>query len=387
MNKINNSLFKFIKRKKINIAPTTHINSMQLFWKRFFTKKINIFSLILFLIILVIILIGLLFIKNSSIKPLSDSWYTNDLPSMYNKIIKRSFEKGEQLNFIRRMAEISKQNANLNGTKPIFEILYDSAFDSGGNLTTTTDIVTLYYNPYDLIKAINLYTDQKIHFNDLILGSNSRGIDIYSRIFISIAISLTIIITSIFINIFIGFSLGALFALNSHKWYAKIIDSISTIINSLPEIIWIFILCIFMGTKWWSILIIFSLISWTSFYEISKNEILELNKSDFIIALKSIGLNKFQISYYHLFKRVLPSHLILLTEKLNNGILIISSLVFLEFINESNNINIGVILKEAINSMQTNSLYLVVTSIIIIWFTISLKLFSNSLANTYNPKI
>jgi len=136
---------------------------------------------------------------------------------MYNKIIKRSFEKGEQLNFIRRMAEISKQNANLNGTKPIFEILYDSAFDSGGNLTTTTDIVTLYYNPYDLIKAINLYTDQKILFNDLILGSNSRGIDIYSRIFISIAISLTIIITSIFINIFIGFSLGALFALNSHK--------------------------------------------------------------------------------------------------------------------------------------------------------------------------
>ena len=63
MNKINNSLFKFIKRKKINISPTTHINSMQLFWKRFFAKKINIFSLILFLIILVIILIGLLFIK------------------------------------------------------------------------------------------------------------------------------------------------------------------------------------------------------------------------------------------------------------------------------------------------------------------------------------
>lgn len=387
MNKINNSLFKFIKRKKINIAPTTHLNSTQLFWKRFFSKKINIFSLILFLIILIVILIGLLFIKNSSIKPLSDSWYTNDLPSMYNKIIARSFEKGEQLNFIRRMAEISKQNAKLNGTKPIFEILYDSAFDSGGNLTTTTDIVTLYYNPYDLIKAINLYTDQKINFNDLILGSNSRGIDIYSRIFISIIISLTIIITSIFINIFIGFSLGALFALNSHKWYAKIIDSISTIINSLPEIIWIFILCIFMGTKWWSILIIFSWISWTSFYEISKNEILELNKSDFITALKSIGLNKIQISYYHLFKRVLPSHLILLTEKLNNGILIISSLVFLEFINESNNINIGVILKEAINSMQTNPLYLVVTSIIIIWFAISLKLFSNSLANTYNPEI
>ena len=113
--------------------------------------------------------------------------------------------------------EKRKQNAKLNGTKPIFEILYDSTFDSGGNLTTTTDIVTLYYNPYDLIKAINLYTDQKIHFNDLILGSNSRGIDIYSRIFISIAISLTIIITSIFINIFIGFSLGALFALNSYK--------------------------------------------------------------------------------------------------------------------------------------------------------------------------
>lgn len=382
---MDNNLFKFAKRKNNHHSPTIHQNSSNLFWKRFFSKKINIFSIIAFFAILLIIIIALLFINNSPTKQISDVTYVNNLPSWYSQIISRNFEKGEELNFIRKMAEISKNNSL--GEKPVFEILYDSAFDSIGDTNKSTDIVTLYYNPYDLLKAINLYTNEKIKVNKLILGTNENGIDIYSRLFSSIIITLLILTSTTFINIYFGFILGAITSLNPNKWYSKVIDSLSIIIHSLPEIIWIFVLTVFIGNKWWSLLIIFSMISWTSFYELSKNEIHSLNNTEFIISLKSVGLTNFQIIHKHLFKKLLPSFLIMMTEKINSGILIITSLVFLEFINPNNSLNIGSVLMEAINSVQTNSLYLIVLSIVIIWFSLSLKLFSNSLSNTYNPKI
>ncbi len=385
--KLNDNLFKFVKVKPKPSSLTNETTEKKLFWKRFFEKKSNIFSLVFFLIIVFGIIFALFFIKYSPTKPISNFSYTNNLPSQYSQIVKRTFEKGAELDFIREIARLEKIRANYLGQAPIFEILYDSAFDSGGELTTTTDIVILYYNPYDLIKAININNNLNITTSKFILGTNNFGVDIYSRIFSSIIFTILIIFAALVINIFVGFSLAALTTLNENKWYAKIIDSISSIIHSLPEIIWIFLLCIFMGTNWWALLLSFVLISWTSFYEVSKNEIKELSNSEFIIALNSIGLSKIQITYKHLFNLILPSHLVLLSDRFSINMLIVSSLVFLELIVSSNNLNIGTILKEAISMTKTNVSYIVIFASIVILFTLSLKLFSVSLSITYNPQI
>ena len=372
--KLNDNLFKFVKVKPKPSSLTNETTEKKLFWKRFFEKKSNIFSLVFFLILAFGIIFALFFIKYSPTKPISNFSYTNNLPSQYSQIVKRTFEKGAELDFIREIARLEKIRANYLGQAPIFEILYDSAFDSGGELTTTTDIVILYYNPYDLIKAININNNLNITTSKFILGTNNFGVDIYSRIFSSIIFTILIIFAALVINIFVGFSLAALTTLNENKWYAKIIDSISSIIHSLPEIIWIFLLCIFMGTNWWALLLSFVLIK-------------ELSNSEFIIALNSIGLSKIQITYKHLFNLILPSHLVLLSDRFSINMLIVSSLVFLELIVSSNNLNIGTILKEAISMTKTNVSYIVIFASIVILFTLSLKLFSVSLSITYNPQI
>ncbi|GAA8714354.1 Uncharacterised protein [Chlamydia abortus] len=73
--------------------------------------------------------------------------------------------------------------------------------------------------------------------------------------------------------------------------------------------------------------------------------------------------------------------------RLSTLILCLSSLAFLEFLSETNNLNIGTIFKEALSSLTINPFYIVTTTILIIGFCASLKLFYNALSATYNPQI
>ncbi|WP_373437097.1 ABC transporter permease [Metamycoplasma equirhinis] len=381
------TLFKFAKQKTTIDSYVVHQSETKLFWRRFFFKKQNIASFIIFSLVILGSIFALFFIKNSPINSIdSNSIYVNNLPAL-NTTIFRNFERGSELDFIREIARLEKIRAFNQNESPIFQIFYDSAYDSGGDLTINTDIVVLAYNPFDLIKAINLNSTHKISLLPTILGTNQNGVDLYARLNVSLLITIVTILFAIAINLFIGFSLAAIYALNSNKWYANLIDKVASIINAIPEIIWIFILCVFLGTKWYGILIAFALISWISYYEIAKNEILALRNSEFILAAKVIGLNQFQIIYGHLLKRLLPSLIILVTDRLAINILIVSALAFLNFITNENDLNIGIILKEAISLTKSNPLYISLITIYLTFFCVSLKLFNISLSTTLNPKV
>ncbi len=381
------TLFKFAKQKTTIDSYVVHQSETKLFWRRFFLKKQNIASFIIFSLVILGSIFALFFIKNSPINSIdSNSIYVNNLPAL-NTTIFRNFERGSELDFIREIARLEKIRAFNQNESPIFQIFYDSAYDSGGDLTINTDIVVLAYNPFDLIKAINLNSTHKISLLPTILGTNQNGVDLYARLNVSLLITIVTILFAIAINLFIGFSLAAIYALNSNKWYANLIDKIASMINAIPEIIWIFILCVFLGTKWYGILIAFTLISWISYYEIAKNEILALRNSEFILAAKVIGLNQFQIIYGHLFKKLLPSLIILITDRLAINVLIVSSLAFLNFITNENDLNIGIVLKEAISLSKSNPLYISLIVIYLIFFCVSIKLFNISLSTTLNPKV
>ncbi|MDC8911993.1 ABC transporter permease subunit [Metamycoplasma hyosynoviae] len=387
MDKINSQLLKPVKRKEPTAQAVRQTTSLKLYWKKFFSKKTNIFAFVFFLAIFLSLIIALFFVKNSATKSVSDSIFVNNLPSYYNQIVTRSFDKGETLNFIRKLGELEKARASELGISPIFEIYFDSAYDTSGQINITTDIVILQYNPYKLLEAMNINLGSKIEIPQYILGTNQNGVDIYSRSILSIFTTIIIITISLFGNILIGFILASLYSFNKRKWWSKIIDVIASIINSVPTIIWIFIFTILFGTKPWQIMISFLLVSWASFYELTKNEIEEVSKTEFIIAAKAIGLNNFQVAKRHLFTYILPSLLILFVDMFTTDILIISSLAFLEFINETNNLNIGMVIKESISMISLNISYLIVICVYISLFSISLKLLSNSLSSTFNPKI
>ncbi|AZZ65268.1 peptide ABC transporter permease [Metamycoplasma phocicerebrale] len=388
---MHNNPFSFAKNKiSTNSQYIRHQTQRKQYWKRFFSNKINIVWFSLFVLLVITLIISSFFIKNSPTKSIDSSTnLVNNLPSYLNETIRRDLNRGEELEFIRNIAQIEVINALKEHRNPIFYIIFDSAKHLGGDQTIHTDIVTLVYNPYKLIEAINhINLSSKIIIpNGLYLGTNNYGIDIFARSISSIWITITVIIAAIIINIFIGFNLALLNNFYTNNIFVKFIDKLVNSISVIPEIIWVFLLSIFIGTEWYSLFISLSLVCWISYYNFAKEEIKILLTKEFIIATMAIGTSKIRLAYVHIFKNLLPNFFILLVERFSINILIASSLAFLDFINETNNLNIGSILKEAIGLAPNNPSYLIIVSIYIIAFSLTLKLLSSSLSNSFNPKI
>ncbi|SYV89993.1 Uncharacterised protein, partial [Metamycoplasma alkalescens] len=62
--------------------------------------------------------------------------------------------------------------------------------------------------------------------------------------------TILIIILAIFINIFIGFNLAVIVNLYQKNLFVNFLDKLITAMSVIPEIIWVFLLSIFIGTQW-----------------------------------------------------------------------------------------------------------------------------------------
>ncbi|ENY68710.1 Oligopeptide transport system permease protein [Metamycoplasma auris 15026] len=386
-----NNLFSFHKQKEKKLSDyVIHQTSTKQYWKRFFNNKLNLTWFILFFILLFSLVLALFFIKNSPTKSIDENTtLVNNLPSYFSKTIIKNFSRGPELDFIRKIASIDAKVAAANNKEPLFIIYFDSAKHIGGNQTIHTDIVTLIYNPYDLINAVNAINENGLKItipNGLYLGTNNQGIDIYARSITTLWITILTIFLAILINLFIGFNLALLVNIKTHNPFINFIDKLINAIAVIPEIIWVFLVSIFLGTQWYAILISLSLVCWISYYKLSKEKIHELLHKEFILASKAIGSSYLQIAYKHMFRYLFADFLIMLIERFSINILIVSSLAFLDFITESNNLNMGSILKEGIILFFENPSYLLLNAIYLILFSLNLKLLSLSFANTFEPK-
>ncbi|MBU4691060.1 ABC transporter permease [Mycoplasma zalophi] len=376
--------FKFIDKLTDNNdkVPLKQTEQRQ-FWKRFFSKKINYFILALFILSCVCLISFRIFIQYNPEQSVSvENDLVNNLNPALNPLIKRNFERGDTLNFVYKIRDLEEIRAKNLLIDPVFKILFDSSYlAGGGNKTINTDIVTLIYNPYDLLKAIELNgLSNEIHNYNFILGTNANGIDIWSRVWYSIFNTIAILVIVTFLNAIIGTFLGSYVALNENKFISKVVVMISYVISSIPEIIWIILLCALYNGSLLSIFVSFLVISWVPFYELTKQEVQRLRNLDFILASKAIGKNNFQIIFTDIFSNIFSVVSIFFVERIALGILIVSAISFLDFINNSSYATIGVVLKESIESLSQNPYFFItiISSLTIIIF--SFKFFANSLA-------
>lgn len=386
------NLFKFKKHHEIQKNDyVIHTTAKKQYWKRFFSNKISLTWFIIFCILFASLLVALFLVRNSATKSIDPTTnLVNNLPSSFNPIITKNFNRGPEIDFIREIAQLEEKQANLEIRNPLFVIYFDSAKEIGGDQTIYTDIITLAYNPYDLINTINSLNKNTNLINvpsGLYMGTNNQGIDIYARSIITLWMTILIIILAIFINIFIGFNLAVIVNLYQKNLFVNFLDKLITAMSVIPEIIWVFLLSIFIGTQWYAMLISLSLICWVSYYKLAKEKIYSLLNKEFILVAKTLGSSNWKIAYRHIFNYLYPEFLILFVERFSINILIVSSLAFLDFIIASNAINIGTVLKEGIILFFENPSYLLLVATYIILFALTLKLLSGAFANAYNPRI
>ncbi|WP_186430981.1 ABC transporter permease [Clostridium sp. BSD9I1] len=131
-------------------------------------------------------------------------------------------------------------------------------------------------------------------------GTDNLGRDLFSRLWIGGRVSITIGIIGTIIEVVIGCIYGGI----SGYFGGKVDDIMMRIVEiliSIPYMLIVIILSIFMGKGMMSLLIALCITGWTSMARMVRGQVMQLKQSEYVLAAQALGADP---------KRVILKHLI-----------------------------------------------------------------------------
>lgn len=175
------------------------------------------------------------------------------------------------------------------------ERVYFLRFFSKGDSYKFLGIFNLNYRLFSVDPPARIY----------LLGADSRGRDIFSRILYGSRVSLSIGIVGVFISFFIGLFLGGI-----SGYYGGRIDNLIMRMTEMVMMIPGFYLALALRSAfpphitslqvYLLLIIIFSFIGWASLARVIRGLVLSLKEREYVLAAKALGLSDLRIIYRHI---------------------------------------------------------------------------------------
>ena len=187
-----------------------------------------------------------------------------------------------------------------------------------------------------LASIISPYDPAQIDVNNLLIapspehlmGTDSLGRDLFSRIIFGARISLSIGIIAVGIATLIGIILGSIAGFYG-RWVDSLIMRFVDIMLCFPTFFLILAVVAILEPSIFNIMIIIGLTSWMGTARLIRAEILSLKEREFIQAARAIGASNFRIILRHLIPNAIGPVLISTILGIASAILIESALSFL----------------------------------------------------------
>ncbi len=181
--------------------------------------------------------------------------------------------------------------------------------------------------PYSPIE-INLSDRLLPPSSQYLLGTDSLGRDVLSRIIYGSRVSLVVSTLCILVGGTIGVILGMV-AGYFERWWDIIIMRLVDIGLSIPMLLMAVLLAAITGPSFRNVIIIIGLLIWPRYARQIRGETLSLKTRDFVDLARCSGCSSFQIMWRHIFPNLIPTILVLVTLQVGYVILLESSLSFL----------------------------------------------------------
>jgi oligopeptide transport system permease protein len=135
-----------------------------------------------------------------------------------------------------------------------------------------------------------------------LFGTDDLGRDLWTRTWQGARISLTIAFVTIIIDMIIGMSYGLI-----SGYFGGMVDNIMQriveVANSVPRLVIVSVLAIFMPKGMGLVIVALLLTEWIGMSKIARAEMLRLKEQEYVLASSTLGAKSFHI----IFKQILPN--------------------------------------------------------------------------------
>jgi peptide/nickel transport system permease protein len=161
-----------------------------------------------------------------------------------------------------------------------------------------------------------------------VLGTDSAGRDVLSRLVYAGRVSLTVGVVATLLATSIGLLLGAA-AGSSGGWLDVVVMRLADVVLSFPTLIVIITFVAVVGPSLTAIVVAIGLFGWPPTCRIARGLALSLRERDFVLAARALGASEPRIIASHLVPSVLPTLTVTATFAAAQAILLEAALSFL----------------------------------------------------------
>jgi peptide/nickel transport system permease protein len=185
-----------------------------------------------------------------------------------------------------------------------------------------------------------------------LFGTDNLGRDQLSRLIYGAQISLSVGLISVFLSLILGLIIGGISGLYG-GWIDSVIQRIIEALISIPAIpLWMGLAAAIPRDwdpiqQYFAILMVLSLISWTSTARVARGKFLAVREQDFVMAARLYGCSQWRIILRHLIPSILSYAIVNITLAVPSIILAETALSFLGIGLNPPTISWGVLLQEA----------------------------------------
>ena len=232
----------------------------------------------------------------------------------------------------------------------------------------------------------NLELGAQAPSGDFLLGTDTLGRDLFSRILFGARVSLLVGFVATGVALVIGVSWGIVAG-----YFGGRIDSVMMrivdVLYGLPFIIFIILLMVIFGRNIWLLFAAIGAVEWLTMARIVRGQVLTIKNQEYVLAAQAMGVSNIQMFRKHIFPNILGPIAVYATLTIPQVMLLEAFLSFLGLGIQPPMSSWGTLIRYGVESMEEYSWLLIYPGLTFTITLFALNFFGDGLRDALDPKI
>ena len=222
--------------------------------------------------------------------------------------------------------------------------------------------------------------------SDFLLGTDTLGRDLFSRILYGARVSLLVGFVATGVALVIGVSWGIVAG-----YFGGRVDSVMMwivdVLYGLPFIIFIILLMVIFGRNIWLLFGAIGAVEWLTMARIVRGQVLTIKNQEYVLAAQAMGVTNMQMFRKHIFPNILGPIAVYATLTIPQVMLLEAFLSFLGLGIQPPMSSWGTLIRYGVESMEEYSWLLIYPGLTFTITLFALNFFGDGLRDALDPKI